>query len=280
MLVELRIGQTHLATSPDPDFVVLRALMPFSSPLAFARRISRRNEHRVPDGRRAYAIGDIHGRLDLLERLLDRIAADEASRPAADTLLIFLGDLVDRGPESCGVVERLLRLSQEMPATRFIRGNHEEIFLRAVGGDVKATRFLVRMGGRETILSYGISPNEYAALDFSALTERLRQLVPAEHVAFLSGFERWVEIGDYLFVHAGVRPGVPIDEQSGEDLCWIRDEFLRHKGSFGRMVIHGHSITEDAEVLSNRIGIDTGAFATDRLTAIGLEGAERWFLTA
>ena len=103
--------------------------------------------------------------------------------------------------------------------------------------------------------------------------------MPADHVAFLAAFEKWIEIGDYLFVHAGLRPGVALAEQSTSDLCWIRDDFLRHRDSFGKMVVHGHSITEDIDERPNRIGIDTGAFASGRLTAIGLEGDERWFLS-
>jgi serine/threonine protein phosphatase 1 len=235
--------------------------------------------HEVPPGRRVYAIGDIHGRADLLEALLAAIDADEAQRPAADTMLIFLGDLVDRGPESCQVVERLMRIRNANAPVRFLMGNHEEVFLRAVAGDLKALRFLIRIGGRATILSYGISPEDYASLDFDALAERLRELVPPEHVEFLSGFEEWIEVGDYLFVHAGIRPGVDLAAQKASDLRWIRDDFLDSRDDFGKLVIHGHSITDDVDVRSNRIGIDTGAFASGQLTAIGLEGGERWFLT-
>jgi serine/threonine protein phosphatase 1 len=158
-------------------------------------------------------------------------------------------------------------------------GNHEEVFLRAVEGDVRALRFLLRIGGRETLLSYGISAEEYRDLDYDELLPVLQTKVPPAHVAFLSAFENWIEMGDYLFVHAGLRPGIALEEQTTSDLCWIRDDFLKHRDSFGRMVVHGHSITEDIDVRSNRIGIDTGAFATGRLTAIGLEGGERWFLS-
>lgn len=233
----------------------------------------------VPQGQRLYAVGDVHGRLDLLDALLDAIAADDAGRPPRATTIIFLGDLIDRGPDSRGVVERLLALSRGATPTRFLMGNHEQVFLRALEGDVQALRFLIRIGGRETLLSYGIGEAEYRALDYEDLIALAQRLVPEAHRAFLAGFEPWIEVGDYLFVHAGVRPGIAIEEQSTSDLCWIRDEFLRHRDSFGKMVVHGHSITHEVDLKPNRIGIDTGAFASGRLTAIGLDGEERWFLS-
>ena len=238
---------------------------------------SRRRACAVPGGTRIYAIGDIHGRCDLLDRLLGLIDEDDAARAPARTELIFLGDLVDRGADSFGVVERLMALKGTRPV-RFLMGNHEEVFLRAVAGDLRALRFLVRIGGRETLLSYGISEDEYAGLDFDGLMARLKETVPAGHIAFLSAFESWIEVGDYLFVHAGLRPGVAVEDQKMSDLCWIREDFLEHRESFGKMVVHGHSITDEIDERSNRIGIDTGAFASGRLTAIGLEGTERWYL--
>jgi serine/threonine protein phosphatase 1 len=233
----------------------------------------------VPDGRRVYAIGDIHGRLDLLETMLGMIDDDDARRGPMDTTIIFLGDLVDRGPDSRGVVDRLISFSRGRLATRFLMGNHEEVFLRALTGDLRALRFLIRIGGRPTILSYGIGENEYRELDFEDLAGLLREKVPPEHVAFLSGFEKWIEVGDYLFVHAGIRPGIVIEDQATSDLRWIRDDFLQHREVFDKLVIHGHSITEEVDVRPNRIGIDTGAYASGRLTAIALEKDQRWFLS-
>jgi serine/threonine protein phosphatase 1 len=177
------------------------------------------------------------------------------------------------------VVERLLALARGGGKVRFLMGNHEEVFVRAARGDAKALRFLTRIGGRETLYSYGISPEQYRDVDYEELAELLARNVPAEHVEFLSRFESWIEIGDYVFVHAGVRPGVAMEDQSRGDLCWIREEFLGHRGHFDKMVIHGHSITGEADERPNRIGIDTGAYASGRLTAIGLEGGERWFLS-
>lgn len=233
----------------------------------------------VPEGQRVYAVGDIHGRLDLLEQLLQEIQSDHTARGMADALVIFLGDLVDRGPDSRGVVERLMGYRDEPLPTRFLMGNHEEVFLRALDGDAKALKFLIRIGGRATIQSYGIDQPAYQQMDFEELGIALRARVPQAHIDFLRGFEEWVEVGDYLFVHAGIRPGLDLRAQRASDLRWIRDDFLLHREDFGRMVVHGHSITEEAEVRSNRIGIDTGAFQSGRLTAIGLEGTQRWFLS-
>jgi serine/threonine protein phosphatase 1 len=232
----------------------------------------------VPDGVRIYAIGDIHGRRDLLDQLLFRIEADERARGAARSELIFLGDLIDRGPDSAGVVQRALEIAQSRPA-RFLMGNHEEVFLKALGGSLEALRFFVKIGGRATILSYGFEQAEYDSLEYDELLEALIERVPPEHVAFMRGFENQIAVGDYLFVHAGIRPRVPLDEQTGGDLRWIRSEFLDYRGAHGPIVVHGHTICDEVEERPNRIGIDTGAFASGRLTAIGLEGGERWYLT-
>lgn len=233
---------------------------------------------RVPDGMRIYAIGDIHGRLDLLDQLLFRIEADERTRGAAQTQLIFLGDLVDRGPDSAGVVQRALEISESGRPVRLLMGNHEEVFLKALGGSLEALRFFVKIGGRATILSYGFSEEEYGRLDYDELLTAFVARVPQAHADFLRTFENHIVVGDYLFVHAGIRPRVPLEEQSGGDLRWIRSEFLDFRGSHGPIVVHGHTITDDVEERANRIGIDTGAFASGRLTALGLEGGDRWYL--
>ena len=271
----IEVGERTLYLAPAPG-VAFEKPMSVKALLNLVRRTPRTEQ--VPEGVRVYAVGDIHGRLDLLDDLLARIDEDDAPRGPARTELIFLGDLVDRGPDSKGVVERLMALSAT-GHVRFLMGNHEEVFLRAVAGDMRALRFLARIGGRETLFSYGISAEDYRDLDHDDLLALLREKVPAAHIAFLSAFENWIEMGDYLFVHAGLRPGVALEEQKMSDLCWIRDDFLGHRESFGKMVVHGHSITEEVDVRTNRIGIDTGAFATGRLTAIGLEGGERWFLS-
>lgn len=244
----------------------------------FPRRRPAAPRGALPDGRRLYAIGDIHGRLDLLDQLLAQIDDDDRAHGDARTGLIFLGDLVDRGPDSAGVVERVRTLCIERPDTRCLLGNHEEILLQVLAGDDRATRLFCRVGGEETAASYGISAEVYSGLDYAELGESLRTLVPETHRAFLEKLEDLIVEGDYAFVHAGVRPGVAFTEQRPSDLRWIRDAFLDYNGELERLVIHGHTIRTKVEILSHRIGIDTGAYSTGVLTAIALEADRRWFL--
>lgn len=234
---------------------------------------------RVPDGLRIYAIGDVHGRNDLLVELLRKILYDDHERGKADTQFILLGDLIDRGPDSAGVIETALALKDWRPSTRFLTGNHEEVFLDAIkSGDPKTVRFFIRIGGESTILSYPIPRSEYLTLDMEQLAVRLPELIPPNHVEFLDSFEDQIVIGDYVFVHAGIRPDVPLADQKTKDLRWIRNGFLDHKGDLEKVVIFGHTIFEEVEERGSRIGIDTGAYDSGKLTAIGLEGGERWYL--
>ncbi|WP_327194289.1 metallophosphoesterase [Novosphingobium album (ex Hu et al. 2023)] len=234
---------------------------------------------KVPDGRRIYAVGDIHGRLDLLDGLLDRIARDEEARGGMRGDLIFLGDVIDRGPDSAGVVDRLIALRAERPGTRFLLGNHEEVLLAALEGDVKLLRLFHRIGGRETMLSYGITAEAYAAADYEALVEMVRAAVPPAHRSFLATFENMFIEGDYVFVHAGIRPGIALEDQRPKDLRWIREEFLSGEGVPGKVVVHGHTVFDDVVDLRHRIGIDTGAYRSGgALTAMGFEGKERWIV--
>jgi len=233
----------------------------------------------LPEEQRVYAIGDIHGRLDLLEILMHRIAMDDQQRPPAKTKVIFLGDLVDRGPDSKGVIDYVIKLSKTGVDLRFIAGNHEEIFLKTITEpSEKLTRFFYRIGGQETILSYGIDRAELAMMTMEELTARIPTIVPQSHVRFLTEMEDRIEIGGYLFVHAGIRPEVDISSQSQHDMRWIRQEFTESTECFEKVVIHGHTIFESVSEGPSRIGIDTGAWETDVLTAIGLDGGERWFL--
>lgn len=230
----------------------------------------------VPDDVRVYAIGDIHGRADLLDDLLARIDADHAARPAKRRLIVALGDLIDRGPDSAGVVDRILGMAG--PDVRVLAGNHEELMLLTLDGDREAARVFARAGGRETILSYGVTPEDYDRADFDELIDLMRARVPQRHVDFLRTLEDLIEVGDYAFVHAGIRPGVPLADQKPEHLRWIRSGFLDHRQPHPRMIVHGHTITEAVDERSNRIGIDTGAYASGKLTAIGLDGQDRWFI--
>ncbi len=230
----------------------------------------------IPDGERVYAIGDIHGRLDLLTALAAAVDADDAARGRAKTTVVLLGDLVDRGPDSAGVVS-FARAWQQRRTVRILAGNHEEMFLESFADQAVLREFL-RHGGRETVLSYGVDPEVYARAELAEVQTLMDQHVPMADRTFLAGLEDRIAIGDYLFVHAGIRPGVPLDEQRTSDLRWIRGAFLDHTDSFGPAVVHGHTIFAKPDVRHNRIGIDTGAFSSGRLTALGLEGAERWLI--
>jgi serine/threonine protein phosphatase 1 len=231
------------------------------------------------EGRRVYAIGDIHGRLDLLKQLVDKIAADDLARgPASGTELIMLGDFVDRGPDSAGVLDYVMRLREWWPAITCLQGNHEEVFLMAARGDEAALRFMTRIGGRETLLSYGATEADLDQMTLGELRDWLMRAVPERHLRFIEDMGERVLIGDYAFVHAGIRPEVPMDEQEGRDLRWIREEFLGFEEPHQHFVVHGHSITPSVDHRSNRMGIDTGAYATGVLTAVGLQGTDQWFL--
>ncbi len=232
----------------------------------------------VPAGARVYAIGDIHGCLDELRALLELIRNDAVDF-AGEVHLVFVGDFIDRGPDSAGVIDLLA--SRELPGQhhRFLMGNHEEAMLQVLDGDSESMAGWLRYGGVQTVESYGITRADVYRLGLE-LPARLNQLVPQSHVAFLRGLEDQVRIGDYLFVHAGIRPGTPLHEQERFDLRWIRDEFLSDQDSdHGVMVVHGHTISAEPEVRTDRIGIDTGCFSSGKLTALALEGRERRFLS-
>lgn len=232
----------------------------------------------IPTGQRVYAVGDVHGRLDLFAALVEAIEADDAARGSADTTIVLLGDLVDRGPDSAGVID-LARELQARRTVRIIAGNHEEMFLQSLD-DTDILKHFLRYGGRETALSYAIDAARYREATIEEAQAMLRDAVPAEDLAFIAEFEDHVAIGDYLFVHAGIRPGAPIEDQRIGDLRWIREPFLSHSGHHGHMVVHGHTITDEPEIRANRIGIDTGAYQSGRLTALGLEGAAQWLIEA
>lgn len=234
---------------------------------------------RLPADTRVYAIGDIHGCDTLFAELLTKIDDDDAARPAMRTILVLMGDLVDRGPDSARVVARAIRLFEDRTEIRCLAGNHEEVFLLACEGNPEALRMFTRIGGRETALSYGISSSQYEASDYEELAALLDTYVPTSHVTFLRGLENSIVLGDYAFVHAGIRPGVPLAEQRLSDLRWIRGDFLGHGAPHEKFVIHGHTITDEVDDRPNRLGIDTGAYASGKLTAVALEDDRRWFLS-
>lgn len=236
------------------------------------------NFYKLPPGERIYAVGDIHGRLDLFQRLIQNIEDDDFARTKANTTIILLGDLIDRGPQSSGVINAAIKLGK----TRNVRtlcGNHEEMLLKALD-DVKYMKAYLQFGGREAVLSYIDNTEDYNNLSFESVRCRLIDCIPDEHILFLRNLEDKIIVGDYLFVHAGVRPGLKIEEQALADLRWIREPFLSFDEPSRYCVIHGHTICDAPEVKAGRIGIDTGAYQSGKLTALGLEGADRWFLSA
>lgn len=228
----------------------------------------------VPDGTVAYAIGDVHGRADLLEDTLAWIATDAARRAARRRVIVTVGDYVDRGPDSRGVVERLAAGPPDGFELVCLKGNHED-FLTGFLETGSGLSLWAMNGGVPTLASYGVAGADDG--DAAAVRSALARAVPAHHLAFLDGLGLMHREGDYCFVHAGVRPGVPLDAQDPHDLMWIRGEFLSSPEDFGAVVVHGHTITPVPDVQDNRIGIDTGAVMTGRLTCLVLEGAERSF---
>jgi serine/threonine protein phosphatase 1 len=240
---------------------------------------------RVPDGRRVYAIGDIHGRDDLVRRLHQRIGEDAAQAwndsdgSKLAKVVVYLGDYIDRGPGSFEVVELLLDTPLQGFEAVHLKGNHEEFLLR-FWEDGSLGEAWLRNGGLETLRSYG---GEFLDLGsagdvLAEARRRLRQALPPGHLDFFQDLASWHVEGDYLFVHAGLRPGVLLDQQKDQDLFWIRHEFLNSGADFGKVVVHGHTISPEVDMAPNRIGIDTGAYYSGHLTCLVLEGATRRFI--
>ncbi|HEY0042990.1 MAG TPA: metallophosphoesterase family protein [Allosphingosinicella sp.] len=239
-----------------------------------------RKAYAGPPGSRAYAVGDIHGRLDLLVDLLARIEEDNRRRGPAKTYLVFLGDLVDRGPDSAGVIDLLANNPPRFGRNIFLKGNHEEFFLSVLDGDDSGVQHWLTYGGTECSESYGLTGGWMLNSTPYGIMERLRAEVPQSHQQFLREMADSFRFGDYLFVHAGIRPGVELDKQASRDLRWIREGFLDDRTDHGVIVVHGHTIVDKPEEHPNRIAVDTGAYRSGTLTAIGLQGEERWFIEA
>jgi len=244
----------------------------------FARFLSRPDPTSTPPStgkRLAYAVGDIHGRLDLLSPLLREIALDaQASHPKRRPLLIFLGDYVDRGPDSRGVVDAILKIEA---AGAFevapLKGNHEDALLQFLA-DPQIAASWMEHGGAATLASYGVQPAAVRsdADSWSKVRDAFEAALPADHRAFYERLELMHVVGDYAFVHAGVRPGVSLEDQAEHDLLWIRKEFLGNAGPFDKVIVHGHTPSEEPQFVGNRLGLDTGAYATGVLSAVRLQG--------
>jgi len=234
-------------------------------------------------GRLVYAVGDIHGHARLLDRLLTIIEADaSAQAPPNRPLLIFLGDYVDRGPGSAEVIDRLLGLKADGAfEVRLLKGNHEQALLRFLA-DPPSGEGWTRFGGLATLASYGVHLDGPALDDagWHHVRDRFAAALPQPHRRFYETLETLLTVGDYAFVHAGVRPGRTLDQQSEDDLLWIRKDFLRRGLKFEKVIVHGHTPTEAPEITPHRIGLDTGAYISGVLSAVRLNGQAPFVLQA
>lgn len=235
----------------------------------------------VPAGVRVYAIGDIHGRADLLTTIHKSILNDaKTANGEMKLVLVYLGDYVDRGMESRQVIEMLITSPLPGFETVFLKGNHEDALLTfledsSIGPD------WFPIGGDACLYSYKVSPHNSlpAAKKFKQLQKSFKDVFPDDHLSFLSNLKLSYESGDYLFVHAGVMPSRALSKQTAEHLMWVRSEFTRDRRNYGKIIVHGHTVTDKPDIRANRIGIDTGAYATGHLTCLILEGTKRRFLS-
>lgn len=240
------------------------------------RREPKAEPRAVPPHHRIYAIGDIHGHRDLLDELLYDIRKD-CEGTQETVVIVFLGDYVDRGPDSKGVIDRLLNLPAAFQG-KFLRGNHDQTLLDFLA-DPEVYQSWCDYGADETLTSYGVTPpRDHSLSTLSQVRDCFAKALPADHLRFFQTLPLSWEIGDYFFAHAGVLPGVALNEQKEADLLWIREEFLSSTEDFGKVVVHGHTPTDSPVKRPNRIGIDTGAYMTGRLTALALDGHSQRFL--
>jgi serine/threonine protein phosphatase 1 len=231
---------------------------------------------RVPEGIRIYAIGDVHGRADLLASIFGRVDQDLELHPIANSLQVFLGDYIDRGPYSRDVIDLLISRRKQCPIV-CLKGNHEAIALRVLENSTLLPRWL-QLGGGDTMISYGVTPPTADSNDVEMSVHALRMAMPEDHMKFLSGLALSFTCGDFFLSHAGARPGVSLELQHQRDLLWIRDDFLLYRGNWDKIVVHGHTPVDRPEILPNRINLDTGAYATGRLSCLVLEADQLDFL--
>lgn len=235
----------------------------------------------VPADSVVYAIGDIHGETAKLDRLHAMVRADAGGRAAERRIAIYLGDYVDRGPDSAGVVDRLI--ADPLPGFErvFLMGNHEDFLLQFLEAAGSMSAWF-HNGGIQTLESYDVDPRSHDGwmADPGELRDEFRSRLPPAHLGFFEALDLYRIEGDYLFVHAGLRPGRKLEDQSRADLLWIREAFIHSSADHGHIVVHGHTPCEAVEIRRNRIGIDTGAVYGGRLTALVLEGETRDFLQA
>ncbi|HLZ01619.1 MAG TPA: metallophosphoesterase family protein [Bradyrhizobium sp.] len=230
----------------------------------------------TPPDTRLYAIGDIHGCADLLIETIERIERDLERRPIRSSVEIYLGDYVDRGPDAKAVIDVLAARLVEGRAV-CLRGNHEDLMERFLRDPIHLEAWL-QLGGLQTLASYGVTPRTDRVESDKTLHRRFCEAFPRAHELFLQCLKPWCACGDYLFVHAGIRPGIPLEAQKLGDLLWIRDEFLTSQRDHGKLIVHGHSPVPHPDIHHNRINIDTGACWTGTLTCLALEGTSILFL--
>jgi serine/threonine protein phosphatase 1 len=233
----------------------------------------------APEGTRVYAVGDIHGRADLLHRIQGLIEDDATTAPGQRKVIVYLGDYVDRGPESFQVVEHLITHPLDGFESVHLKGNHEEFLIRFVEDGAMGMAWMMN-GGSATLVSYNVSAFNLllGRPGLKRAQKRLSGSIPRDHPDFYHGLQLTHVEGDYLFVHAGLRPGIAIDDQKEGDMIWISDPFLESDQGFNKRVVHGHSIETEPDIRAHRIGIDTGAYRSGRLTCLVLEGRDRRFL--
>ncbi|MEO0499157.1 MAG: metallophosphoesterase family protein [Pseudomonadota bacterium] len=241
----------------------------------FARKKKRPSA--VPDGRRVYAVGDIHGMAPLLTKLLKAIKRDLKGY-RGESEIVFLGDYIDRGPDSAGVIDRLVEGPGPADRWTFLKGNHDAFLVSTLAAERLKRRYYdmwIDQGGAEAMMSWGVRRGLVYGDDPRDAVDALKDAMPKAHRKFFKRLQLSHRVGDYMFVHAGVRPHVPLEEQQEKDLLWIREDFLDHRKGFGPHIVHGHTITAEPDAQKHRTGIDTGAYRTGVLTALVLEGTER-----
>jgi serine/threonine protein phosphatase 1 len=233
----------------------------------------------APSGRLVYAIGDCHGCLDLLLSLESKIVADASGKASTSKIIVYLGDYIDRGPDSASVLDHLVAGPPPGFEAAYLLGNHEEMLLQFLYGSEERALLWLLNGGKQTLISYGLDLTGLEAEGaLETLRSELRARIPGSHLVFLENLKLTHEEGDFLFVHAGLRPGVSLPAQRREDMLWVRDAFLKSSQNFGRIVVHGHTPDNEPVERPNRIGIDTGAVYSGTLTALALEGTARHYI--
>ncbi len=241
-----------------------------------AHRIFRSNQASTPENTRIYVIGDIHGRYDLLMKLQEKINQNIQESDSISTIKqVFLGDYIDRGEQSREVIDFFLQENETGIETVYLKGNHEATLLKFLC-DPSILSSWQNFGGLETLHSYGVHLSCLRESGgFEIARQQFLELLPKEHLDFYYSLQKSCILGDYFFCHAGVKPGVPLEDQKEEDLIWIREEFLDSSSDYGKVIVHGHTPVNQPEIWKNRINIDTGAYLSNILTCLVLEGGSK-----